>query len=77
MTPVISIRLEDSVYEETKLIARRRAVSMNALVERALRKEIKLDQEGEMYEAATLLGQDADSEVGYAVAAQAEIVMGD
>lgn len=77
MAHVVSIRLEASVYEETRLIARRRGVSMNALIERALRKEIKLEQEREMYEAATLLGQDADSEVDYAFAVQAEVVMGD
>ena len=50
---------------------------MNALIERVLRREIALEQEREMYEAATLLGQDADSSVDYAFPAQAEVVTGD
>lgn len=77
MARATSVRLEETVYEETKNIARRRGVSMNTLIDRVLRQEIALEQEREMYDAATLLGQDADSDVDYAFAAQAEVVTGD
>jgi predicted DNA-binding ribbon-helix-helix protein len=77
MARAISVRLEETVYEETKVIAKRRGVSMNALIDSVLRHEIALEQEREMYEAATLLGKDADSNVDFAFAAQADVVDGD
>jgi predicted transcriptional regulator len=75
MYRTISVRLDETVYEEAKVIAKRRRVSMNALTDRALRREIALQQEQEMYEAAALLGMDADTSVDFAFAAQADIVM--
>jgi predicted DNA-binding ribbon-helix-helix protein len=77
MSRATSVRLEETVYQEAKIIARRRGVSMNTLIDKVLRQEIAMEQETEMYNAATLLGQDADSDVDYAFAAQAEIVLRD
>jgi predicted DNA-binding ribbon-helix-helix protein len=77
MARATSVRLEEPVYEAAKVIARRRGVSMNALIDRVLRQEIAREQEQEMYNAATLLGQDAGADVDFAFAAQAEIVLRD
>lgn len=77
MARATSVRLEEPVYEAVKHIARTRGVSMNTLIGRVLQKEIALEQEREMYDAATLLGQDADSDVDIAFAAQAEVVLRD
>ena len=77
MAHATSLRLPDSVVEEAKSIIRRRGISFNAFVEQSLRKEIAAEQEREMYEAATLLGQDADSDVEFALATQAEVALKD
>lgn len=77
MSRTTSIRLEETVYQHTKVIAKRRGVSMNALIDSALRHEIEMEQDMEMYNAATLLGQDSDSDVDYAFSNQAEIVLRD
>ncbi|HLJ54111.1 MAG TPA: hypothetical protein VKT77_03675 [Chthonomonadaceae bacterium] len=75
MTQTTSIRIEGAVLEEAKAIARRRGVSMNRFVDRALRAEIARARDDEMYEAASLLGQDSESDVDFALAAQAELAL--
>ena len=77
MAAAISVRLDETISAEAKVIARRRGVSLNALINSVLQEEITREQEQEMYDAATLLGRDADSDVDYAFAAQAEIVRKD
>jgi hypothetical protein len=73
----MSVRLPDDVYESARSITRRRGVSFNALIEESLRKEIAAEHDREMYEAATLLGSDPDSNVEYAFVAQSEVVLRD
>ena len=71
-----SIRMPDEVYRHSKAIAERRRISMNQLVQEALQRVISDEQEREMFEAATLLGEDPEtSNVEFAFAAQAEAVM--
>ncbi|HLV78725.1 MAG TPA: hypothetical protein VKT32_00545 [Chthonomonadaceae bacterium] len=71
-----SVRIAEDIYREAEQIARRRNISFNALVQEALKKEIEAAQDREMYEAATLLGQDAEMcDVDYAFAAQAEVAL--
>lgn len=77
MARATSVRLDEPVYDAVKHIARRQGVSLNTLIGRMLQHEIALEQEREMYEAATLLGEDSESDVGFAFAAQAEIVLRD
>ena len=77
MAHVTSLRLPDEVYKEAAIILRRRGVSFNAFVEETIRKEILAEQEREMYEAATLLGADAETNVDFAFDAQAEVALKD
>ena len=77
MARATSVRLEEPVYEAVKQIARKRGLSMNTLIGRVLQQEIVLEQDREMYDAATQLGEDADSSVEFAFAAQAEVVLRD
>ena len=75
MARAASDRLDETVYEETKVSAWRRGPSMNALIETAFRNEMATEHEQELYNAASLLGRRSDSDVDYAFAAQAEIVL--
>lgn len=77
MPHALSLRVPDDLYEEAKTITRRRRISFNALVEETLRKEIAAEQEREMYEAASLLAEDAESNVDFAFFAQFEVVLRD
>lgn len=77
MPHATSLRLSDDVFEEARTIIRRRGVSFNAFVEETLRKEIAAEQEREMYEAATLLGADLESNVDFAFVAQSEVALRD
>ena len=72
----LSVRVPELLYRETRLIAARSKVSINALVNQALAKVIQEAQDEEMYHAATLLGADSEmSDVGFAFGAQAEVVL--
>ena len=77
MPHVTSLRLPDDVFEDAKSIFRSRGVSFNAFVEEVIRREIAAEQEHELYDAATLLGSDPDSDVDYAFAGQSEVAVRD
>lgn len=77
MAHTTSLRLSDDVYKEAAAIITRRGVSFNAFVEETIRKEILAEQEREMYDAATLLGSDPDSNVDFAFEAQSEVALKD
>jgi predicted transcriptional regulator len=72
-----SVRIPKELYEKTTEIARRRRVSFNALLNQSLARLVEEEFDQEMYEAATLLGQDAEmTDVSYAAPAQAEVMLG-
>lgn len=72
-----SLRIPTDLYREAQRVLRRRGVSFNAFVEQAIRAQIAAEEYCEMYEAATLLGQDPDSDVEFALDAQAEVALGE
>ncbi len=72
----LSVRVPEPLYTETRLIAERSKVSINALINQALAKAVQETQDQEMYDAATLLGGDAEmTDVDFAFGAQAEVVL--
>lgn len=72
----LTIRLAPPLYRTVRDLARRRRKSVNGLVEEALLREIKTEAERRLYDAFGLLGEDADSDVEYALPAQREVVLG-
>ena len=71
-----SVRVPETLYIEAHRVAVRKNLSINALVGEALMKVVDQAQDQEMYEAATLLGQDAEmSSVDFAWSAQAEVAL--
>lgn len=74
----LTIRLQPDLYEAATQIARKRGRSLNALVQQGLEAIVRVEEEKEMYEAATILGMDsAECDVNYAFAAQAEVILKD
>jgi len=77
MPHVTTLRLPDDLYEQLAPFVRRRGMSFNAFVEDMIRRALQEEQDREMYEAGTILGEDPDSDVNFAFAAQAEVVLKD
>ena len=71
----ITVRIPDSLYKESKRLAVKRHASLNSLVSRGLTILINEDLDQEMFDAATLLGSDAESDVDFAFQAQSEVVL--
>jgi len=71
----LTIRLPNRLYEIARVIARRRDVSLNALVQKALEQIAKDEKEARLYEAFGLLGGHVqEAEVEFALPAQREVL---
>lgn len=71
----LTIRLPNRLYEIARVIARRRNVSLNALVQKALEQIAKDEKEARLYEAFGLLGDHIQvAEVEFALPAQREVL---
>lgn len=71
----LTVRLPEDLYLTTTLIAQKRGVSLNGLVQEGLARLIREEKAIELYEAFSLVGEDAEeSSVEFAVAAQLEVV---
>jgi hypothetical protein len=74
-TKSLTIRLPHDLYETARAVARRREMSLNALVKNALEVMAKDEDEARLYEAFGLLGVDVkESDVEFALPAQREVV---
>lgn len=71
-----SVRVPETLYIEAHKVAERKNLSINALIGEALAGVVDQAHDQEMYEAATLLGLDAEmSSVDFAFGAQAEAAL--
>ena len=75
MAHVTSLRLPDDLFEQLAPLVRRRGTTLNAFVTDIIRRTVQEEQDREMYEAGTILGKDADSEVDFAFYAQSDVVL--
>ena len=74
----LTIRLTPHLFEAARDVAKRRDVSLNALVSESLEAAIRDAQERARFEEYTLLGQDVEGcDVTYALAAQTEVMTSD
>jgi len=75
---ILSLRMPDDIYRASVEIARKRKISFNVLVQEELQRMIREEQDREMYEAGTILGEDPEMcDVSYAACAQAEVMLRD
>src|SRR5689334_5656075 len=74
----LTVRLHPDLYAAAAQVARKSGRSLNALIQQGLKDIIRAEEDREMYEAATLLGRDADEcDVAYALPAQVEVILRD
>ena len=74
-TKTLTVRLPLDLYESSRQIARRRRVSLNALVHQGLAEIAKDEEYARLYEAFGELGEDAEGcDVEFAVPAQWEVI---
>jgi hypothetical protein len=71
----LTVRLPEDLYQQAGEVARRKQWSMNATIQEALRQLTFQDQQARLYEAFSLLGEDAtEADVEFALDAQREVV---
>lgn len=74
----LTLRIPPTIYEASRRIANKRAVSLNLLIQQSLEAMIRAEEDRASYDAYTLLGQDAEEcDVEYAIHAQAEVMLRD
>lgn len=73
----LSLRLSPELYSEAQSVAERRHVSLNSLLVEGLVKLLQEHREREIERGFELLADDPDSDVEYAIHAQAEVMLAD
>ena len=77
-TRALTVRLQPELYEAATQVARKHGRSLNALIQQSLEEAVRVEEGRELYEAATILGSDAEAaDVDYAFPAQAEVILRD
>ncbi len=72
----VSVRLPGPLYQASRDLARRRGISLNALLREGLAAALQADEEQRFYDSFTVLGGDAEGcEVEYALPAQQEVML--
>ena len=72
----LTLRLTPDLYFAAQRVARRRAVSLNTLLQESLASTLRAEEERQRYEDYSLLGQEAEiCEAEYAIHAQAEVML--
>ena len=72
----LTVRMTPDLYSAVQKMARRREISLNALLQESLATSLRADEEQQRYDDYSLLGQDSEMcDVDYAVHAQAEVML--
>ena len=72
----VTARVSGALLRSSREIARKRGVSLNALVQEGLTMIVNKEREKALYDSFTLLGQDTQgSSVEFAFDAQSEVVL--
>lgn len=73
-TKSLTVRLPLALYEAGGALAQRRRTSMNALLQEGLVNLIRESEQKALYDAFTLVGDDEETDLSFAEAAQAEVI---
>jgi hypothetical protein len=74
----LTLRLNPKLHAEISELARRREVSVNALIQQNLETLVRVEEEKARYDAYSLLGQEPEEcDVEYTIPAQAEVMLRD
>lgn len=73
----VTTRVSEELHTAALRLAHQRGESLNALIEKALARELREQEDREFYDSFTLIAQDKEaSGVEFAAAAQFEVVKG-
>jgi hypothetical protein len=70
----ITLRLDESLYEKTKLVAEKEKSSINSFIQNILIEKIKEKEKKELFDEFSLISEDEENDVEYALYAQNEVV---
>lgn len=71
----LTVRLRPELYDAMTEAARRRRVSLNALVQQSLMELIRAEEHARLYDGFSLLGEEGEeNDVTFALDAQREVV---
>lgn len=70
----ITLRLDESLYEKTKLVAEKEKSSINSFIQNILIEKIKEKEKKELFDEFSLISEDEENDVEYALYAQSEVV---
>lgn len=70
----ITLRLDESLYEKTKLVAEKEKSSINSFIQNILIEKIKEKEKKELFDEFSLISEDEENDVEYALYAQNEVI---
>lgn len=70
----ITLRLDESLYEKTKLVAEKEKSSINSFIQNILIEKIKEKEKKELFDEFSLVSEDGENDVEYALYAQSEVI---
>lgn len=71
----MTVRLEPELHDAALRLARKRGISLNALLQESLASVVKSAEDRDLYEAFERYGAHPDADVSYAHSAQAEVAL--
>jgi len=71
----LTVRLPEPLYTQSRELAKKRHISVNALIQQSLEAFARAEEERALYHAFSIVGEDAHVE--YAVDAQREVLCDD
>jgi len=76
-TKALTVRLPVELYEQGRMMARRRRMSLNRFLQEGLRAALWAEEQKRLYAAFGDAGRDSEADVEFTVAAQAEVLDGE
>lgn len=70
----ITLRLDESIYEKTKIIAEKEKSSINSFIQSIIVEKLKEKEKKELFDEFSLIAEDEDNNVEFAFQAQSEVV---
>ncbi|MBC7473260.1 MAG: hypothetical protein H7263_03135 [Candidatus Sericytochromatia bacterium] len=71
----LTLRIEQSLYDEVKSFAQRENSSVNSFFEKIIREKIRKEEDKLLFDEFSIVGQDQeDSDVEYSLLAQKEVI---
>ena len=71
----ITLRIEQSLFDKTKNIASKENYSFNSFVQNLIVEKLKEREKKELFDEFSLVGEDENCDVEYAINAQKEVIL--